>query len=451
MIHRLFRLFSIGDPRWGRQSDQNDNRPPEGDQPPRNEPPRNQQRPGNEPPDLDEVWRDFNRKLGNLFGGKGQRGRGNRNPWGNGNGGGNGSGPGAGFPQFQVGKGLIGIILLALMGLYLASGFYIVQEGQTGVVLRFGKYQYATGAGFKWRMPYPFESHEVVNLAQLRQATVGFRGERSGQGRDSLMLTKDENMIDIQFAVQYRVSKPEDYLFNNVRPDDIVTQAAETAMREAVGRSLSDAVLYENKEAIGREALNITQRIADRYAAGLTIVNVTIQNVQPPEEVQAAFSDAIKAAQDSERLKNEGQAYANDVVPRARGAADRLIEEAEGYRERVVAQAAGDADRFKRIVVEYAKAPQVTRERLYIETMQEVFTNVSKVMVENKSNSNMLYLPLDKIMQQTQAASQAAAAAAVQGSTAAGNPVSPGAENVPAAAPAPAAAPSLRDRLREAR
>ena len=453
MIHRLFRLLSIGDPRWGRQSDQNDARPPEGEQPPRNDPPRNDpprnQRPGSEPPDLDEVWRDFNRKLGGLFGGRGQRGRGNRNPWGNGNnGGGNGSGPGAGLPQFQVSKGLVGIILLALIGLYLASGFYIVQEGQTGVVLRFGKYQYATGAGFKWRMPYPFESHEVVNLAQLRQATVGFRGERGGQGRDSLMLTKDENMIDIQFAVQYRVSKPEDYLFNNVRPDDIVTQAAETAMREAVGRSLSDSVLYENKEAIGREALNITQRIADRYAAGLTIVNVTIQNVQPPEEVQAAFSDAIKAAQDSERLKNEGQAYANDVVPRARGAADRLIEEAEGYRERVVAQAAGDADRFKRVVAEYSKAPQVTRERLYIETMQEVFTNVSKVMIENKSNSNLLYLPLDKIMQQTQAASQAAATAAVQGATA-GQPGASSAEGPAPVGPAPA--PSLRDRFREAR
>jgi len=445
MIHRLFRLFSIGDPRWGRQSDQNEPRTPEGDpqQPPRQEPPR--QRPGSEPPDLDEVWRDFNRKLGGLFGGKGPRGRGNRNPWGNGGGGGNGSGPGAGLPQFQVSKGLIGIVILALSGLYLASGFYIVQEGQTAVVLRFGQYTYASGAGFKWRMPYPFESHEVVNLAQLRQATVGFRGERGGQNRDSLMLTKDENMIDIQFAVQYRVSKPEDYLFNNVRPDDIVTQAAETAMREVVGRSLSDAVLYENKEAIGREALSITQRITDRYAAGITIVNVTIQNVQPPEEVQAAFSDAIKAAQDAERLKNEGQAYANDVVPRARGAAERLIEEAEGYRERIVAQATGDSDRFRRVVVEYAKAPQVTRERLYIETMQEVFTNVSKVMVENKSNSNLLYLPLDKIIQQTQAASQAAAAAAVQGSPA----PSGSAEQTPAPQPAPA--PSLRERFREGR
>lgn len=445
MINRIARLLSLGDPRWGRQTDQNEPRPPEGEQPPKTEPPRQPQRPGSEPPDLDEVWRDFNRKLGGLFGGKGQRGRGNRNPWGNG-GGGNGSGPGAGLPQFQVSKGLIGVVLLAIFALYLASGFYIVQEGQTGVVLRFGKYQYATGAGFKWRMPYPIESHEVVNLAQLRQATVGFRGERAGQSRDSLMLTKDENMIDIQFAVQYRVSKPEDYLFNNVRPDDIVTQAAETAMREVVGRSPSDSVLYENKEAIGREALTITQRIADRYAAGLTIVNVTIQNVQPPEEVQAAFSDAIKAAQDAERLKNEGQAYANDVVPRARGAAERLIEEAEGYRERVVAQASGDSDRFKRVVAEYSKAPQVTRERLYIETMQEVFTNVSKVMVENKSSSNLLYLPLDKIMNQTQSAAQAAAAAAVQGT--APSPAAP----EPAASPQPAApAPSLRERLREAR
>jgi membrane protease subunit HflK len=222
-------------------------------------------------------------------------------------------------------------------------------------------------------------------------------------------------------------------------------------MREVVGRSLSDAVLYENKEAIGREALAITQRITDRYSAGITIVNVTIQNVQPPEEVQAAFSDAIKAAQDAERLKNEGQSYANDVVPRARGAAERLIEEAEGYRERVVAQAAGDADRFKRVLTEYAKAPQVTRERLYIEAMQEVFTNVTKVMVENKANSNLLYLPLDKIMQQTQAASQAAAAAAVQQGSAAASAPAPGPAAEPAKTPPPAAAPSLRDRFREAR
>ena len=171
-------------------------------------------------------------------------------------------------------------------------------------------------------------------------------------------------------------------------------------MREVVGRSIADAVLYENKEAISREALKITQEIADRYKSGLTIVNLTIQNVQPPEEVQAAFSDAIKAAQDAEKTKNEGQAYANDVIPRARGAAFRLIEEAEGYKEKVIATATGDSERFKKLVVEYKNAPEVTRKRLYLESMEEVFSNVSKVMIETKSGSNLLYLPLDKLIQQ---------------------------------------------------
>jgi len=491
MIKRLRGLFSIGDPRWGRGQDSSgpENRPdpansePNG-QPPQGQSPQGQDRPDNgrrpgsddrrdrqgEPPDLDEVWRDFNRKLGGLFSGKKKP----NNPWanqnrggGNGNGGGSGGGSGRpSMPSFKVTGGLFGLALGALLVLWMASGFYIVQEGQTGVVLRFGEYKYATGAGFKWRLPYPIESHEVVNLAQLRQATIGFRGERGGKSRDSLMLTKDENMIDIQFAVQYRVSRPEDYLFNNVRPDDIVNQAAETAMREVVGRSLSDAVLYENKEAIGREALQITQRIVDRYGAGLSIVNITIQNVQPPEEVQAAFSDAIKAAQDSERVKNEGKAYANDVIPRARGAADRLLEEAEGYRERVVAQAQGDAERFSRVNAEYSKAPAVTRERMYVETMQQIFTNVSKVMVESRNNSNLLYLPLDKILTQTSQQSQQAASAAVDAAagaapsapagSAAGTPQAAGSTPGAASGSRPAGEsqgliPSLRDRFRESR
>ncbi|MFZ9813556.1 MAG: FtsH protease activity modulator HflK, partial [Burkholderiaceae bacterium] len=379
-----------------------------------------------------------------------------RNPWGGNSGGGGGSGQGPSMPSMKFSAGLLGVIVGGMLLLWLASGFYIVQEGRASLVLRFGEYKYSTGAGFKWRMPYPIESHELVDIAQLRQATIGYRGERAGgQGRDSLMLTRDENMIDLQFAVQYRVGRPEDYLFNNVRPDDIVTQAAETAMREVVGRSAADAVLYENKEAIGREVLEITQRIADRYESGLTIVNVTIQNVQPPEEVQAAFSDAIKAAQDAERVKNEGQAYANDVIPRARGAADRLIEEAEGYRERVVAQAQGDAERFNRVVAEYSKAPAVTRERLYLETMQEVFTNVSKVMIDSRANSNLLYLPLDKILQQTSTEAQRAAQAAVgqPGGTASAGDAS--AAGNPSAASAAtnrnAPAPSLRDRFRETR
>ncbi|MFZ9104142.1 MAG: FtsH protease activity modulator HflK [Burkholderiaceae bacterium] len=486
MIRRFRGLFSIGDPRWGKGQESSDSAS-KPDQPssesngssngPSNESGQDrpqQARPSGsgdrrdrqgEPPDLDEVWRDFNRKLGGLFTGKKKP----NNPWANqnrgNNGGGNGGGGGGGpsmpnMPSIKVTGSLLGVGLAGLLVLWLASGFYIVQEGQTSLVLRFGEYKYASGAGFNWRMPYPIESHETVNIAQLRQATVGFRGERSGQSRDSLMLTKDENMIDMQFAVQYRVGRPEEYLFNNVRPDDIVTQAAETAMREVVGRSLSDAVLYENKEAIGREALQITQRIADRYGAGLTIVNITIQNVQPPEEVQAAFSDAIKAAQDAERVKNEGQAYANDVIPRARGAADRLLEEAEGYRERVVAQAQGDAERFSRVNAEYSKAPAVTRERMYLETMQQVFTNVSKVMVESRSNSNLLYLPLDKIMSQTsQQAQQAATAAADANANAAGQTGSsqPSSAGNTAANAARSSTdnrgliPSLRDRFRESR
>jgi membrane protease subunit HflK len=335
-----------------------------------------------------------------------------------------------------------------------------VQEGQSSIILRFGEFRTTTSAGFNWRLPYPFESHEIVNLSQIRQVSVGIRGGGAGnRGRDSLMLTKDENMVDLQFAVQYRVGDAKDYLFNNVATDEIVAQAAETVMREIVGRSLSDTVLYENKEGIAREALGAIQAIADRYGSGLSIVDVTIQNAQPPEEVQAAFSDAIKAGQDAERLKNEGQAYANDVIPRARGSAERLIQEAEAYKERAIATAQGDAERFRKIVVEYNKAPAVTRERMYLEAMQQVFTNVSKVMVDSKSNSNLLYLPLDKLLSQT-AAGAPGTPGAPGASSATSSMTTP--QQTPAAAPAaeapPAAAdsrgnavPSLRDRLREAR
>ncbi|MBU3725463.1 MAG: FtsH protease activity modulator HflK [Burkholderiaceae bacterium] len=472
------RLFALGDPRWGqsgsgqdreRQSGQSAGQSPAGSgsghqepgrDAPRQEPSaggesrdpgRGDQRPrgGNEPPDLDEVWRDFNRRLSGMFGGKGRQGGGF------GGGGGRGGAGGGGFKSPSVKTGpAFGVVALAGMLFWLATGFYIVQEGQSSLVLRFGEYRTTTGAGFQWRLPYPFESHEIVNLSQIRQITVGVRGGgAASRGRDSLMLTKDENMVDLQFAVQYRIGNAKDYLFNNVSTDDIVSQAAETVMREIVGRSMSDTVLYENKEGIAREALGAIQAIADRYGSGLSIVDVTIQNAQPPEEVQAAFSDAIKAGQDAERLKNEGQAYANDVIPRARGSAERLIQEAEGYKERVIATATGDADRFRKIVVEYNKAPAVTRERMYLEAMQQVFTNVSKVMVDSKSNSNLLYLPLDKLLQQSAAAAtmtppgQAAAAQ----SQAATQPAQPASAETPPAPAAPSSGPSLRDRLREAR
>jgi membrane protease subunit HflK len=393
-----------------------------------------------------------------MFGGKSGGGRGGNNGFGGGGRrGGSGGGAGGGFKAPSVKTGpAVGFVALGGVLLWLATGFYIVQEGQSSLVLRFGEYRTTAGAGFQWRLPYPFESHEIVNLSQIRQVAVGTRGGGAQRSRDSLMLTKDENMVDLQFAVQYRIGDPKDYLFNNVATDDIVSQAAETVMREIVGRSMSDTVLYENKEGIAREALTAIQAIADRYGSGLSIVDVTIQNAQPPEEVQAAFSDAIKAGQDAERLKNEGQAYANDVIPRARGSAERLIQEAEAYKERVIATAQGDADRFRKIVVEYNKAPAVTRERMYLEAMQQVFTNVSKVMVDSRSNSNLLYLPLDKLVQQS-------AATGVPGAT---SPTMGAATPSPApAAPAPGAAPaasaesvpstppaaSLRDRLRESR
>ena len=473
----LRRLFALGDPRWGQSgsgqgsdqrsgqgggqtpaaSGQNQQEP--GRDAPRQEPGqgtgprdsgRGDQRPrgGNEPPDLDEVWRDFNRRLSGMFGGKGRQGGGF------GSGGGRGGSGGGGFKSPSVKTGpAFGLVALAGVLFWLATGFYIVQEGQSSLVLRFGEYRTTTGAGFQWRLPYPFESHEIVNLSQIRQITVGVRGGGAAtRSRDSLMLTKDENMVDLQFAVQYRIGNAKDYLFNNVSTDDIVAQAAETVMREIVGRSMSDTVLYENKEGIAREALSAIQAIADRYGSGLSIVDVTIQNAQPPEEVQAAFSDAIKAGQDAERLKNEGQAYANDVIPRARGSAERLIQEAEAYKERVIATATGDADRFRKIVVEYNKAPAVTRERMYLEAMQQVFTNVSKVMVDSKSNSNLLYLPLDKLLQQSAATAPMtppAAGAATQSQSAA-QPAQPASAETPAA-PSGSGGPSLRDRLREAR
>ncbi len=412
------KLFSLGDPGWGKdtkgnrndeevKSDLNGAKKNDSDDKPQKDQPNDERGrnpssrgTGENPPDLEEVWKDFNKKLGSLFGNGGRGGSGRSgNNWGGGN---KNNGSGGGMPPVNFNAKTISLGGTILFFVWLASGFYIVEEGQTALVLRFGEYKYSANAGFNWRFPFPIDSHETVNFAQLRQTTVGVRNNQTTtSSRDSLMLTRDENIVDVQFAVQYRVGDPEAYIFNNLRPDDIVRQAAETAMREVVGRSLADAVLYENKEAISREALEITQEISDRYGSGLTIVNLTIQNVQPPEEVQAAFSDAIKAAQDAEKTKNEGQAYANDIIPRARGAAFRLIEEAQGYKEKVVATAEGDSQRFSKLVEEYKNAPDITRQRLYLESMQEVFSNVSKVMIEAKSGSNLLYLPLDKLLQRS--------------------------------------------------
>lgn len=358
------------------------------------------------PPDLDELWRDFNRKLSGLFGGKGGGGRRDDR-------GGGGSGGGNFQPDMKsagIGAGLIaGVAVLFWLG----SGFYIVQEGQQAVVTTFGKYSQTKDAGFQWRLPYPIQAHETVAVTQLQSVEVGARsGIVQATGlRDSSMLTQDENIIDLRFTVQYRRTDARAYLFENNRPDEAVIMAAESAVREVVGKSRVDFVLYEGRDAIAADLVRSIQAQLDRLKAGITVANVNLQNVQVPEQVQAAFNDAVKATADRDRFKNEGQAYASDVVPRARGTAARLLEEAEGYRARVVAQAEGDAQRFRSVLAEYQRAPAVTRDRLYLETMQQVYSNVSKVMVDSRSGSNLLYLPLDRLLQQAGAPAAGAAPA----------------------------------------
>lgn len=372
--------MSINDPRWGNQGNDEDKRGDKG-------------RSDNQgPPDLEDVWRDFNQRLSSIFGNKdrGSRGR----------------GPGGGGPQlpqfsFRQFGGGVGVLLLLLLGVWLASGFYTVNANERGVVLRFGKFIETTEPGLRWRFPAPVEKHEIVDLSGVRTVEVGYRGsERNKQLREALMLTEDANIINIQFAVQYILKSPEDYLFNNRDPEDSVIQAAEAAMREIVGKNRMDFVLYEGREMMASSSQEMLQAILDRYETGILIRRVTMQNAQPPEQVQAAFDDAVKAGQDRERLRSEGEAYRNDIVPRARGAAARLLEESNAYRERVVANAEGEASRFSQVYAEYSRAPIVTRERLYLETMQEVLSNTSKIMVNSeRGGGNVLLMPLDRLLQ----------------------------------------------------
>ena len=345
----------------------------------------NRKQPGG-PPDLDEVWRRVNQRLNGLFGGKG--------------GGGSGGGDGASAGGLPGGGNLVGLLIGALVLVWVASGFYIVDTGQRGVVLRFGKYVETTEPGPRWHLPWPIEAREVVNVDQVRTVEIGYRNNvKSKVLKESLMLTDDENIIDLQFAVQYILKDPKEFLFVNRAPEDTVLQVAETAMREIVGKSKMDFVLYEGRADIAARAKVLMQEILDRYKTGISISQVTLQNIQPPEQVQAAFDDAVKAGQDRERLKNEAEAYSNDVVPRARGLASRLKEEAQGYKQSVIANAEGEASRFSQILAEYQKAPQVTRQRLYLDTMQTVMNNTSKVVVDQKGGNSLLYLPLDKLQQ----------------------------------------------------
>lgn len=337
------------------------------------------------PPDLDEILKKFNQKLAGLFGQKPPSNGNSNTP----------SGPSANM----IGGGFALAAGIAL-SIWLASGFYIVEAGSKGVELRLGKYTQTTDAGPRWHLPYPFETVEIVNVEQVRSVEVGHRNNQKTKMKDeALMLTQDLNIADVQFAVQYVIKSPEEYKFKNRDPDEAVRQAAETAMREVVGKSKMDFVLSEGRGDVPSQVKILMQRILDRYNTGILISTVNLQNVQPPEQVQASFNDAIRANQDADRLKNEGQAYANDILPKARGTAARLLEEANGHKQRVIATAQGDASRFTQVLTEYDKAPGVTRERLYLDMMQQVMENTSKVVVDQKGGNNLLYLPLDKLIQ----------------------------------------------------
>ncbi|MDN0081372.1 FtsH protease activity modulator HflK [Crenobacter sp. SG2305] len=373
------------------------------------------------PPDLDELFRRLNQKLARLLGAKPV---------------------GGGTPEPDSKLALKGgalTIVGVLAAIWLASGLYVVDAREEGVVLRMGSYNRTTESGLQWHMPYPFEKVEIVNLTEVRSIEVGYRSNAKNRvPEESLMLTQDQNIIDVQMSVQYDVTDPKAFLFNNAANDrdakDIVKQVAETSIREEVGRNKVDFVLNEGRAQLAANTQKLMQTILDRYGMGVRIAKVNINDVQPPEPVLAAFDDAIKAGQDKDKLRNEGLAYANEVVPKAKGLAARLLQEAEGYKQKVVDNAEGDASRFKQVLPEYNKAPKVTRDRLYYDMMQQIMSNTTKVVVDQKGGNNLLYLPLDKLIQATNPGTTLSAAPA-----AASAPAAPAAqaETAPSGASAP--------------
>ena len=433
---RIRGMFNLNDPHWGRGDDSSGQDSPRPDDqrpadPPRPPPPQQPPRggPNQGPPDLDELWRDFNRKLTGLFGGGRGRGPGN-----------GGLGGGGGFQPDMKGAGIgVGMIAAVAVVIWLASGIFIVREGEQAVVTTFGKYDSTRNAGLNWRMPFPIQRHETVRVTQIRSVDVGRDSVIKSTGlRESAMLTQDENIVEIKFAVQYRLNDARAYLFESKSPDDAVVQAAESAVREVVGKMSMDNAMADERDQIAPRVRDLMQTILDRYRVGIEGggVNKKKDGVRPPEQVQAAFDDVLKAGQERERVKNEAQAYANDVVPRAAGTAARLKQEAEGYKARIVAQAQGDTQRFSSVLTEYQKAPQVTRERMYLDTMQGIYSGVNKVIIDSRAAGNLLYLPIDKLMQ-----SAGAPAAAVPGPAAQAPAPAP-------AAQAPAADARTRDNAR---
>ena len=433
-IRHVRGMFNLNDQKWGRGDDKPadaskpdapnpDNPPPQQPVPPPPPPPDNNRRPARGsnqgPPDLDELWRDFNKKLGGMFGGNRNGGRPANN-----SGGAGGGGFQPDMKNAGIGAGLIAAVVVLI---WLGTGFFIVQEGQQAVITQFGKFKSTAGAGFNWRLPYPIQRHELIFVTQIRSVDVGRDTVIKATGlRESAMLTEDENIVEIKFAVQYRLSDARAFLFESKNPGEAVVQAAETAVREVVGKMKMDSALSEERDQIAPRVRILMQAILDRYKVGIEVVGINLQQggVRPPEQVQAAFDDVLKAGQERERAKNEAQAYANDVIPRAVGSASRLKEESEAYKARIVAQASGDSQRFKSVLGEYQKAPQVTRDRMYLDAMAQIYSNVTKVLVDSKQGSNLMVLPLDKIMQLSGAEAAATAVAPVPPTSPANVPMS---------------------------
>ena len=346
------------------------------------------------PPDLDELIRNARDRLERMLGG-----------------GGGGSGSGGRSANWP-GGGLIGVAILIGVGFWLFSGFYIVDEGEQAVELRFGSYKETKGAGLHYHLPAPIETVEVLNTRSLKKVEVGYRDAgRNLQSvpSEALMLTQDENIIDIQFAVQYDIKDPTALLFNVSEYDPgvvdvaetVVRQATESAVREIVGRNTMDFAIAEGRAQLAAETKGLVQSILDRYGTGINIVAVEMQNAQPPAQVKGAFDDVVKAREDEQRLKNLAEAYANDIIPRARGAAARITQEAEAYRLAVIAEATGAASRFSQILGEYAKAPQITRDRLYLEAIESVLQQSNKLVIDQSAGNSLMYLPIDQLLRRS--------------------------------------------------
>ena len=331
------------------------------------------------PPELDEVIKDFKNKFNSTFGGKSS----------------------GSSSAGKAAKGSFKYIFILAFILWMATGIYIIDPAERGVVLRFGAFQTSTTQGPHWHIPYPVESVYKVNVEQVRSAEIGFRNAQNsysgGVSSESLMLTRDENMVDVKLAVQYKIANAQDYLFNVSNPELTLSHVVQSIIRQVVGDNTMDFVLTTGRDQVAQEVKTASQALINDYGLGIQITAVTMQDAQPPVQLKAAFDDVVKAREDEQRYINEARAYANDIVPKARGASQRLLAEAEAYKSEVVSKSEGEAYRFSQILTEYTKAPGVTKERLYRETLEDVLSNTNKVIVDSNSNS-LMYLPIDQLI-----------------------------------------------------